>query len=395
MKVGIEKKIEEIAKCIIDKIKETKPDKIGGLYDGEFGILLFLYYYSEYANNDDVENITNNYVESLLNKLGSNNSHTFCGGLSGILYLFELLREKGIVDIEISDVEESLNTFLINRIKRDLQINNFDFMHGALGGGLYFLKKKSHRKIIHEIIDSLYATAEMDNESGGLKWKSIIDFKNQVIGYNISLSHGMSSIVLFLCKALKLRINPNKSLKLINGSLKYILNQRIDLNQCNSLFPSFSIESDPEPLLGSRLAWCYGDLGVAYTLWNAGKAIDNKKWESEGLFILLESTKRQTKDQSRIIEAGICHGSAGLVMIYRRLYIETKNKLFLDAVHYWIQQTIYFAQFRNGLAGYKSLNINKWDNDYSLLGGIAGIGLSFISYLKEDCQFWDEVFLLQ
>jgi len=95
-----------------------------------------------------------------------------------------------------------------------------------------------------------------------------------------------------------------------------------------------------------------------------------------------------------IIDAGICHGSVGLAMIYRRMYIETDIEIFGEAVKYWIQVSLSFSKFDDGLAGYKSFYIDKWVNDYCLLSGIAGIGLMFISFLMDDNQKWDEIFLL-
>lgn len=394
MKSIIKDKIEDIAKCVIDKIGTNDISSVKGLYDGDFGILLFMYSYLKHFDDEHIQTITTNYTENLLNHLGSNHSSTFCGGLSGILYLIEFLRENNIVDIDISCAEKYIDTFLVNRLRNDLQIRNFDFLHGALGVGLYFLKIKTNTNIVHELIDCLHETAELDHKSGGLKWKTVIDIENRIIGYNISLSHGISSIIIFLCRALAQRINQVKSLETLDGCIKYILNQKIDINEYGSFFPNFSIESDSKPLSGSRLAWCYGDLGVAYSIWYAGKTTNNNEWENEGLYILLESTKRKSRNNSRITEAGICHGSAGLIMIYRHLYLETKNNLFLDAVHYWVEQTISLEQFNDGLAGYKSMGIKEWYQDYSLLGGIAGIGLTFISYFSNDSQKWDEMFLL-
>ncbi len=396
MKNVIENKINEIAKCIIEYISQNNINRLRGVYDGEFGILLFLVYYSNYIDNEEIYTITNDYANSLLDIMDRNYSHTFCGGLSGILYFFELLRLKKIMRIDIRDAEKSLDTFLIKKMKRDIQTKNFDFMHGALGVGLYFVKKKSNIEYVNELVDSLYETAEVDINSGGIKWKSIIDFENNKTGYNIALSHGMSSIVIFLCRALKTKVDKTKVLELISRSVKYIFSQKGHCNEASSFFPNYSLESESDQLLGfgSRLAWCYGDLGISYALWYAGRTLKNKEWENEGLYILIESTKRQTKKKSRIVEAGICHGSSGVMMIFRRLYIETKNELFLEAVHFWAQETLNLAQFKNGLAGYKSLETNKWYLDYSLLGGIAGIGLSLISYLKDDSQDWDEVFLL-
>ena len=54
------------------------------------------------------------------------------------------------------------------------------------------------------------------------------------------------------------------------------------------------------------------------------------------------------------------------------------------------------AQFRDGLAGYKTWQgeQNGWENRYSLLEGIIGIGLSILSHLNPNLMNWDECLLL-
>ena len=81
-------------------------------------------------------------------------------------------------------------------------------------------------------------------------------------------------------------------------------------------------------------------------------------------------------------------------MIYHRMYLETDCDEFRNTAQYWINQTLNFASFEDGLAGYKSRVIDGWVCDYSLLMGISGIGLVFLSYLENDLQAWDEMLLL-
>jgi hypothetical protein len=51
----------------------------------------------------------------------------------------------------------------------------------------------------------------------------------------------------------------------------------LDRKKFPSNFPSWIQES--EPLSGSRLAWCYGDLGISTALWQAAQSAGNKDWE--------------------------------------------------------------------------------------------------------------------
>ena len=231
------------------------------------------------------------------------------------------------------------------------------------------------------------STSEIDFESNGVKWKSKIE--EDFSGYNIGLSHGMASIVLFLCRIIENGFKETKIKDLLRKTCNYILSQEIDQKHYGSFYPSFSKESSI-PLTGSRLAWCYGDLGVAYSIFRTGEVLKSQKLRDKGLNVLLESTNRK----NNVYEAGICHGCMSMVLIYRRMYLKTNVQSFSDSVDYWLQESIKFSCFEDGLAGYKSYYDKNWIPDYSLLSGISGIGLNYLTYLNDNVGNWDEMFLL-
>ncbi len=397
MKNTITQKVDQIAECIYNKINSQEKENSLGLYNGEFGILLFLYHYAKYTQDPKYISLTETYTEELLDILAEKlHFHTFCSGLSGILYLFEFLRENNLIDIDTNDAQETFEDYLIYKMRQDITNNHYDFMHGALGVGLYFLRKGSNKDVINELIEYLYNTAEKDSVNKTCKWKSLIDIKTQKYGYNIALSHGISSIVLFLCQVLKEGTfgNNEKIHETLNGAVNYILSQQIDPLMYGSYFPSQSLENN-SPIIKSRLAWCYGDLGVALALWYAGRTTNNKEWEDKGMEVLLYSAKRKTQTETYVMDAGICHGSAGLAMIYRRLYIETKNTAFEKAATYWIEKTLNFSQSDNVLidyVSYRSDGVKEYS--YNLLEGISGIGFVLLDKLSNDNQKWDEIFLI-
>jgi len=389
----IKQKLDSIAECIFTKIQNTEPESFG-LYSGEFGILLFLFYYSKYSRNKKHKLLTEKYAEKLLEQFVEKEKlHTFCSGLSGILYLFEFLRENDFIDMDISEVQPLIDNYIVARMRQDILRQNYDFMHGALGVGLYFLKSKTNTKYIQELIDYLYLTAVKDSSNRIFKWKSVIDDEKNLLGYNIALSHGMSSIVIFLSRVILNGINDEKIFKMLSGTLNYILNQQIDFMKYGSCFPNHSLESS-DNVLKSRLAWCYGDLGIGIALWQAGKGTDNSFWKEKGIEILLQSTRRRSYKDSFVIDAGICHGSAGVATIFHRMYLETSREEFKDATYYWITQTLNFSRFDDGLAGYKTHFKDTWIIDYSLLTGISGIGLVLLSFLEDNQQSLDEMLLL-
>jgi len=389
MKSLIKIKIEKIAAAVKKGIINGGENEGLGLYSGKLGILLFLYYYSKYSKDPEYIELTDQYTDILLEKLVERKTiHAFCNGYSGILYLIEFLRLNDFVDIDIEEVEPIFEEFILQGTSFDIKNGHYDFMHGALGSGFYFLKKKTHPEEIDKLIEYLYQTAEKDGNI--FRWKSSLGISGEV-GYNIALSHGISSIIIFLSRLKANHFNNTYLDELLEGAVNYVLSQEIDPKKYGCYFPSQS----KDKLWKSRLGWCYGDLGVALALWQTGKVNSNEEWRNKALEVFTFSANRLSIQDAMTQDAGICHGSAGIAMFFNRIYKETGHELFLTATTYWIEETLRYATFEDGLVGYKTytkeIDINP---DYSLLTGITGIGLVLLSYITQDKQKWDELFLL-
>ena len=396
MESDIKQKIDQIAECICARMQQEE-EKSFGLYSGKFGWLLFMLYYAQYTKNEKYISFTENCAEKLIQEfVGKEKQHTFCSGLSGIMYLFEFLREKEIIDLDISEAQVFLNDYVVFYMRQNIQDRYYDFMHGALGVGLYFLKKKTNPEYIHELIDFLYQTAEVDPQSNIYKWESVLDHEDKKIPvYNLSLCHGISSIIIFLSRVVKSGIYSEKTQEMLTGAVNFLLSQQNDFVQIGSFFPNTVSKNAQETVSKSRLAWCYGDLGIGVALWQAGNATGQLEWKEKGLELLLQSTCRLTFRETTVFDAGICHGSAGIAMIFRRMFFQTQRDEFKESVPYWIKKTLSFSSFEDGLAGYKTRVKDDWECDDSLLTGISGIGLVLLSYIDKNPHEWDEMFLLQ
>lgn len=389
----VSQKIELIVNEILLRINECTKDKQLGILNGNFGILLFLFYYVRYSKKQSIITLVEKYAEELLMVLPKGVQHyTFCSGLSGILYLFNFLRNHQFIDIDIGPYKAEFELYIMNEMKKDFAIGNYDFMHGALGGGIYFLGQHSNKKSIDDVVNYLYSIAEVDDTKNVFKWQSLINSTSDIRGYNISLSHGISSIIIFLCNVIKGGIDNKKIRLMLKGSINYVLSQQVDVAEYGCYFPSHSLEYSST--LKSRLAWCYGDLGIAMSLWQAGKLLVDSELQKKSLEILIHSTSRISYSKSVVNDAGICHGSAGIVMVYNRMYIDTRMDLFKEARNYWLIRTLNYSYHNDGLAGYKTVCGKELIKDYSLLTGISGIGLILISCLAGDKQDWDSFFLL-
>jgi hypothetical protein len=147
---------------------------------------------------------------------------------------------------------------------------------------LSIIKKidKEQEKLLIEYLKKLEKTAEVEKSCDGYKWKTYnLSIKEHV--YNLSLSHGIASIVALLCKILEkcssnLEVKENAEL-IIRKAINYILSNEIDFEKYKSHFPNISVDYyNDKQIYGSRLAWCYGDLGIAYILLRAALVLDDK-----------------------------------------------------------------------------------------------------------------------
>ncbi|CAK7040925.1 MAG: hypothetical protein PEPC_01744 [Peptostreptococcus russellii] len=398
MRTIIEKKVYEIAESICDYIQNSSFKVSGGLYSGDYGILLFLYYLAQYTGDKKYEILSSEYADKLLKEIGNTvNDHTFGEGLSGILYLFDFLKSKDFVEVDLKDYEELLNNRMLKMMRHDFLDGNYDFMHGALGVPFYLFRKKGYENALMELIDYLYSSAIVDSMSNGIKWISKIETKG-ILCYNLSLSHGISSILAVLALSYGSIVSlhyKGKCLALIDQLVNYLLSQEIDYQVNKAFFPSvIDIKDKKTTTFCSRLAWCYGDLGLAASLYIAGKAINNLQYKQKANSILISRFNEKSISECGVFDAGFCHGSIGIASVARRMYLQTNNRTFLDTYNYWTKVSLDLATHNSLSAGYKTYMGKYWTDDYSLLTGISGIGLAYISFLSNDNQDWDELFLL-
>lgn len=399
----IEYKLDELASTVVEYLTHSVSDY--SLLGGSLGEIFFLYYYSRIDHT--YEEKADDALERLLNEISIKDGYfmsTYCNGFAGLGIALHLLEESGFIEGS-DELLEDVDKLLEFSLTKEFSQKNYDFLHGAVGIGFYFLKhykyssEVSHTQLVR-MVDYLDSTAIVDEQQNTLKWEDI--GKNYDTGvvetkFNISLSHGMSSIAIFLSRLLEKKILSEKEEKrveiMLNRTLNYILAQRLDYKIYGSYFPSSSIESDTK-LYGSRLGWCYGDLGIAVALWQAGSVIHRKDCTDLSVEVLrYAASNRRDLTTNYIFDAGLCHGSAGVAQIFFRMSKELQLPELYEAYEYWRNKTLEMAYHKEGVAGYRMYNAKDftWTNVMNVLEGVAGIGLMFLSPV---CDDWDEILLL-
>lgn len=384
-------KISEIS----DILMENKSSDYG-LMRGEAGNILALFYYSQAFNRQDVFEQATERLQSLVENLAEDNyKSTYSSGIAGIGWLILHLVEQKFIDLENEEILVEIDRVLERSVDIDLINGNYDYLHGVIGTGLYFIKRRNNKHIINKILDGLIAIS-VTNKSE----RAWISNNNKLDkdAFNLSLSHGLAGIILFLCKLAEENILEKSNNSYIKESVSYLLLNRLPSQNFHSYSPS-AVYVDKElnfAQKNSRLSWCYGDLGTALALIEASIVCNRDEWSSSAYDILKMTTGRRTFESTAVIDAAICHGSSGIAHIYNRIYNNTRQPIYKEASIYWYNYSLKQADKQNGLAGYQSFfGAFGWKNETGILEGVSGIMLTYMSALYPLNPSWGECFLLK
>lgn len=395
---------ENKSKEFKDKISEliqiiNKTDIEGfGLFGGGAKSILY-FFYSKVFQIENYSDLALESISSIFEEIQKGFSyHTFAGGLAGIGWMVEFLEQNKYLECNTNEIIGELDEYLYQMMIKELKSVHYDYLHGASGIALYFLSRKSFSKskqYLSDYIDNLEQFAEADGES--YRWVSKVfkspEEKEEV--YNLSLSHGISSLISILSKINSLEINKEKTNKLLKGAVNYLLSNEQDNKQYGSYFPNWISKQSSNGT--SRLAWCYGDLGICTALWHASQSLKNKAWEEKAIEILKYTSKRRDLAKNSVADAGLCHGTAGMAHIFNRMYHYTNVEELKDAANYWFDKTLKMATHKDTLSGYKVYRTKEAGESYEEFGfleGISGIALSLIAAISETEPKWDEILLL-
>lgn len=393
MKDKIENKIFEIA----DVLTTGRYFKGYGLYSGLSGECLFFAELYKMTRNKKYYKVFISKFNEVFEWYFSNKipEFSFSSGIIGILWLNNYFIKIGLADSENIDKDllELVHEYSLRMISKN---KTYDFIHGGLGALIYynsFINNNTYNEKISELVKETIKISYQKNDL--IFWDDILTKNlNPDENYHdnfttFGLSHGIPSILMILSKAYKIVCDKQIAIVIEKG-VNYLLTYEFKVPTF-SYFPCNSANMIP-----SRLAWCYGDLGIANMLYLLGKQFSNNEWLAKSLEIFNKSAGRNDLNLNSVTDAGICHGTSGISHIFRRMYLRTGSNVFLKAYDYWINETLKMAKFENGLAGYKANHgIDEgWINESGFLEGIAGIGLVLLSSISNEAPDWDECLLL-
>ncbi len=319
------------------------------------------------------------------------------GGFSGVAWTVEHLQGRLYEDEEGEDSGLEVAEALVDHLGLTPWQGQYDLISGLVGFGVYALERARRpggEEALRRTVVRLAETAERGPQ--GVTWLSgpdllpPRDLESFPGGYyNLGVAHGVPGVIALLALAQGQGVECRE---LLDGAVAWLLAQKLAAG-ADSIF-SYNVAPGAEPT-PTRLAWCYGDLGIAAALEVAARAVGEPAWEQEALKIARHCAARPVAS-SGAIDAGICHGTAGIAHLFNRLHQATGAPELREAAVRWIDQTLELRQPGKGIGGYEMWVPDEerqlhWEAEPGFLTGSAGVGLALLAAATRVEPEWDRV----
>jgi lantibiotic modifying enzyme len=399
--------VEEIAADVRKSAEEQRPEsptwlrRGPSLAGGDAGEAYFFTYLDQVRPGQGFDDLAMALLERSIESTGTLQAPPgLYSGFSGVAWTLEHLRGRLFDDDGEEDPGEEVVAALIDHVGLSPWRGHYDLISGLVGFAVYALERLPRpggRECLERIVARLRETSE--RRPDGVTWLTgpelMIDRDLEFYpqgNYNLGVAHGVPGVIGVLAQGCAAGVDARD---LLDGSVAWLLDQKLP-EGTGAFFP-YNVAlgvTDPKP---TRLAWCYGDLGIAATLLMAARTVGEGAWEREAVAIARGAAAR-SEDTAGIVDAGICHGAGGAAHLFNRLYQATGDPLLRDAALFWIERTLGYHKPGQGVGGYEMWTMGEgtelsWNADPGFLTGSSGVGLVLLAAASSVEPEWDRVLL--
>ena len=314
--------------------------------------------------------------------------HSLASGIAGIGWALE---ETGVNTEEDQCIE--IDECLIELLSVDHWQGEYELLYGLVGVGVYALSRMgqlSGRKLCSLVVNHLQALA-VESETQ-MFWRTptgSVFIRDNVPQPQIDLgvAHGNLGVLGLLQKLVEVEFEVEQT----RPMLTKVLNFYSTITKGHESYLPSHLGGEHKSLLG----WCYGDLTSALLIIKSAKVLDSEAFYQFGIEVAQATLARKAEFEG-LRDAALCHGAAGIALIYQRLFQETQIQAFNERRDYWCRKLLEQAEAEPELTGLMAKHKQTAEPfpGEGLLSGYAGIALSILSIVSPDCIGWDEFLLL-
>lgn len=366
------------------------------LAEGACGIAVFFEYLSRSGLFPAYDGLAETFLDSAIQWASSQPlPPDLYGGIFGLAWTIWHLAGLGASyasEIDTSPLRDGLRSV----VSQSPPYERYDLVRGLVGFGAAAIEdveggSEAHRTIsaaAERLVESAISTGT------GLTWEtdsSTLPASTRAlvpqVHSNLGLAHGAPGVLVALAAASAL--GNARALEALYPTAEWILT--CDLGMEEGHFPLFWPPGERRSL--ARSAWCYGDPGVASSFYVAGQYSNNQALRETGVRIAATAARR-LGPSAGVLDAGLCHGSAGLAHIFRRWFEWTGDERFANAARYWYRTTLDYERPGTGIGGFTALKEGTDHAHVGLLTGAAGVGLALLGVVCDLDPAWDRFLLL-
>ena len=376
---------------------------IGG---GLSGIALFLAYLHEVRPDQGYDDLAAELLDRAIDAVGETPSPPWLyGGFPGVAWVGEHLQGRLFEEEPGEDAGEEIAEALAKLLEHSPWKRDYDLISGLVGVGIYALERMPRpggELCLRRVLDRLEETAEERPE--GVTWWTNPELLPEETrreypegNYNLGLAHGVPGVVGLLGEMCAAGVEVDRAGALLDKTVSWLLAHRNPEGSPACFGYNWVPGRAPESN-SSRLAWCYGDLGVALSLLLAAQGAGRSDWEKEALAIARQCAARSVENAG-VVDAGLCHGALGDAHLFNRLYQATGDAAFAEAARHWYERGLNLRRPGEGYAGFPSWGPDRdrqmtWIADPGFLTGAAGIGLALLGATTPIEPQWDRLLLV-
>lgn len=390
----------EVIDAIAQHLRTPSDDAGGapGLDDGEAGRAVFFAYLAAATAATLDRDTAIAALDIAADGLGSCEfGDGFISGFTGVAWAIDHVERMLVPDDHDDDTNAEVDDWLRHRLATDGTVH-FDLVSGLVGHAVYAIERCAAPELASAMAERLVARGH--RVADGLTWftppaqLSEWERRNAPDGFfNLGLAHGVPGVIALLARAQTMGLGTAGLADALGDAVRWVLAQQLP-DGSSASFPWYQAPGrTPQP---ARQAWCYGDPGVGAALVAAAVALGDASLHDTALDVLRRSIEHARTDEL-IADAGLCHGSAGLLHIYNRVHQATGDPACESAAREWFARTL-AMRGTDGVAGFSPHATTDTPptlrESRGLLCGAAGIGLALLAAVSPVIPRWDQILLL-
>lgn len=356
-----------------------------------------------YAASDDTapdpEDEAGRALTTAIEGIGDRHAPSLYGGAARIAFAVGHLSAGDDADTACEMIEGSLLRFLEHPTEA------YDLIGGLVGIAVPVLQRIADGKssgssepLARSILEHLERLARP--MPTGLAWHTpptlLPAWQRELApnGYiNLGLAHGVPGVVAILARYLAAGIEVERARTLLEGAVGYLRSAAEP--RVGNRYPAWLSTQRQRQDSVSRVAWCYGDLGVAVAVLSAATATGRDDWRAEAL-ALAHGMAARPFETSQVVDTGLCHGAAGVAHLFNRLSQATGDAELARAADTWFARTL-AMRHTEPIAGFpRALPVDgttTWDPGADLLTGACGVALALHAAISPVEPGWDQLLL--